>query len=645
MIRFARAVFLALFVLAGFTARAALAEERIDDFASDIRIARNGTLTVAETITVNAEGDQIRHGIFRDFPTDYRDRFGNRVRVRFDVLDVERDGRPEPYTVETIANGKRVRIGSADTFVDPGEHSYRIVYETDRQIGFFPNYDELYWNVTGNRWAFVIEKAEATIHLPEGARIIQNAYYTGPEGAQGKDARVEVSGNTVSFYTTASLAPGEGLTVATGFSKGAVTPPTAAEKSADFLRENAGAGVALLGLIALAAYYFAAWYKHGRDPAKGIVVPLFAPPENLSAASVRYIDRMGYDRKSFAAALISMAVKGYLKISEEHGAYALSRTTKSEAASGLAPTESAIGRVLFNIVSRLELKNSNHVIVSRAITALSSALKREDEGTYFVVNRGWFFGGIAILVATAALAALLSDNSGPAAGVMFFIGVWTAATSHLLLQVFNAWRRVLTGPGSRIFAFFGAFFSTLFAAPFLGGLVVALFLLGQTVAPLILAALMVQGFLAVLFYRLLKAPTVMGAKVRDQIQGFRMFLVTAEKERLEILNPPQVTPEVFEKFLPYAIALDAENQWSRKFEAEAARAAAGGQQTAYTGYSPGWYSGSSFNRLGTTGFVSALGSSVAAATAAAATAPGGSSGSGGGGSSGGGGGGGGGGGW
>jgi len=121
-----------------------------------------------------------------------------------------------------------------------------------------------------------------------------------------------------------------------------------------------------------------------------------------------------------------------------------------------------------------------------------------------------------------------------------------------------------------------------------------------------------------------------------------MFLTTAEKDRLEVLHPPHVTPEIFEKFLPYAIALDAENAWSRKFEAEAEAAGEAAQKTPYA---PHWYSGASFNRLGGTGFASSIGAAVAGATAAAATAPGRSSGFGGGGSSGGGGGGGGGGGW
>jgi len=182
---------------------------------------------------------------------------------------------------------------------------------------------------------------------------------------------------------------------------------------------------------------------------------------------------------------------------------------------------------------------------------------------------------------------------------------------------------------------------TTFAVPFTGGLFVGLFLLGHALLLAASLSLAAGGVLAYVFYHLLKAPTALGAHTLDQIEGFKLFLETAEKDRLEILNPPNVTPQMFESFLPYAIALDCENQWSRKFEAQAAAAGMGSDQ----GYTPLWYSGNSFSRLGTAGFASAIGSSLGSAAASAATAPGSSSGSGGGGFSGGGGGGGGGGGW
>ena len=214
--------------------------ERITSYDSDIVVARNGTLTVTETITVYANNDQINHGIYRDFPTRYVDKNGVRVHVRFDVTNVTRDGHSEPYTTEGISNGVRVRIGDKDVIIDPGLHTYTLTYMTARQIGFFDKYDELYWNVTGNGWIFPIHKASATIHLPAGARILQNSYYTGPQGSTDTNAQAsEIAPGTIRFETTQPLGANEGLTVAVGFAKGAVVPPSADDLRRDFIIDNA----------------------------------------------------------------------------------------------------------------------------------------------------------------------------------------------------------------------------------------------------------------------------------------------------------------------------------------------------------------------------------------------------------------------
>lgn len=638
-LRVAVAAFIFVFIALPYAA----AQERITNFVSDISIAPDGTITVRESISVQVENISINRGIFRDIPTLYTDRLGNRVRVSLDVDEVQRDGRPEPYALERISNGQRIRIGSPDVIIDRGPHTFLIVYRTNRQIGFFPTYDELYWNVTGNAWEFGIDRAEAIVRLPPGAALVQYDFYTGPFGAQGKNGMASRVDGGVRFVTSNWMAPGEGLTVAVGFSKGAITPPTAAENTQEFFRENGSVFAGLVGLTAIAAYYMLAWLRFGRDPERGTVIPLFAPPKDFSAASVRFVDRMGYDRKTFAAALVAMAVKGYLKISEDDGAYMLIRTGKKETEAGLAKTEIALARTLFpSGLNTIELKNKNHSTISRAINALRSSLKSIDEGTYFVTNSLWFFGGLAILVLSGLGATFLTDEPEPAIFMLIWLSGWTAGTSFLIHRVWQAWGSVFYGPGAFFVNLIGAVFISLFALPFVGGLLFGLFAFSETVPYLATAALVAQGVLAYVFYHLLKAPTLAGAKIRDQIDGFKMFLTTAEKDRLEVLHPPHVTPEVFEKYLPYAIALDVENQWSRKFEAEAAQAGVAPEQR---NYSPSWYSGSSFNRLGTTGFASSLGGAVAGATAAAATAPGRSSGSGGGGSSGGGGGGGGGGGW
>ena len=159
---------------------------------------------------------------------------------------------------------------------------------------------------------------------------------------------------------------------------------------------------------------------------------------------------------------------------------------------------------------------------------------------------------------------------------------------------------------------------------------------GSPVLYMVIGAAVLLAVMNLIFFYLLRAPTVPGRKLLDEIEGFRLYMTTAEEERLKVLHPPEKTPELFERYLPYAMALDCENQWNAKFAAVLAAAAAAGAAA------PLWYSGSNW---GSGGFAQDLGSSLASSVAAASTAPGSSSGSSGGGSSGGGGGGGGGSGW
>ena len=139
------------------------AEERILDYGSELVVRADGTLEVTETIRVRAEGVQIRRGLFRDFPTRYRDRVGNRVRVGFELLGVERNGRPEPYFTEQLPDGVRINTGDDAFLPVPAEHAFTIRYRTTRQLGFFPDHDELYFNTTGLGWAFPIDHAWARV--------------------------------------------------------------------------------------------------------------------------------------------------------------------------------------------------------------------------------------------------------------------------------------------------------------------------------------------------------------------------------------------------------------------------------------------------------------------------------------------------
>ncbi|MHA1543796.1 MAG: DUF2207 domain-containing protein, partial [Alphaproteobacteria bacterium] len=162
----------------------ALAEEVILSFDARINVQTDGALEVVETIKVRGEGNQIRRGIYRDFPTSYSFE-GRRYSTTFDVKTVTMNGGPVNWVTEGMSNGRRLRIGSANTFLNPGNYTYVITYRTERQLYFGEGFDELYWNVTGNGWAFPILSASATVLVPSGAVIDQTRAFTGYQGDAG----------------------------------------------------------------------------------------------------------------------------------------------------------------------------------------------------------------------------------------------------------------------------------------------------------------------------------------------------------------------------------------------------------------------------------------------------------------------------
>lgn len=569
-------------------ATATAAEERILSWRSDIAVLPDSTLEVTETLLVRAEGDQIRRGILRDFPTTYVDRRGMRVVTGFDVIDVMRDGRPEPHRTERLANGIRVRIGEPEVYLAPGEYTYAIRYRTDRQLGFFPDHDELYWNVTGNGWDFPIDSAAAVVRLPGNvpADAIRAEAYTGPQGAQGLDWQASTDAGMASFQTTRGLGPREGFTIVASWPKGVVSAPGTGERVRYALRDAWPALLAAMGLLLLVAYYIRAWVAVGRDPPGRIVVPRYDAPQGQSPASMRYLRRMAYDDRCFAAAVLSLAVQGGLTIEQEKSGllgrkrtYTLHSSRPASGGAAFSEDEARLHGQLFASSTSVELDDKNQVLLNAVKLGHMKQLRKQFTPSLFRINGGWHGGGVVLTLLIGGGLIWLANRAG-------FAPTWWFATKP-------GW--IAIGAG--------------------------------------VAALLTN----LAFGRLLKAPTIAGRAVMDHIEGFRLYLDVAEGDELKLIDEPPLTTELFERYLPAALALEVEQHWAERFSEVFATQAAT--------HSPNWYRGDSWSTRDVARFSSGLGSSFSSAIASASTAPGSSSGGGGGGSSGGGGGGGGGGGW
>ncbi|MCK7554303.1 DUF2207 domain-containing protein [Chitinophaga sedimenti] len=262
-------------------------------FHSDIDIARDGVVRVAETIRVYAAGDQIKRGIIREIPQYRTDKYGRKKRVKIHVVEVLKDSVTASYSEQEEGTNLNIRIGDPDVILGNGVYEYKIVYESRGHIGFFDGFDELYWNVTGNDWRLPIVKSSATVHLPGGAKVKQSACYTGVKGATDTDCTIEYDANgTPTFTTSTLLSPGAGFTIAIGFTAGIIQrpqPPGPWERLLEWFDIAKAYLLAVIGMLVLVPVLYRKWRKHGKDPDRKVVVARFDPPRNYSPAALRYI--------------------------------------------------------------------------------------------------------------------------------------------------------------------------------------------------------------------------------------------------------------------------------------------------------------------------------------------------------------------
>lgn len=590
----------------------AAAEEYIRSYHSDIAIAPNGDLTVSETITVNAEGNRIKRGIFRDFPLTMRDKEGGTVRVGFELLSLTRDGRPEEWHTESITGGTRIYAGSKDVLLRDGQHTYVLTYRSDRQIRFFADHDELYWNVTGNGWQFRIANASARVTLPDGAEIMRTAAYTGPIGSTARNAQAQQEGDVADFTTTRPLAEAEGLTIVVAIPKGVITPPSEAQASAWWWRDNAGTIIAVSGFVLVLAYYGIFWRRVGRDPAGGIVVPRWDAPDGLSPALVNYIDNKGFSGggwTAFSASALDLAVKGYVVLEDLKNSITISRTAKRDGKQ-LPTAQAAVLGAVDGAGGRFVIDEANGATVQAAGTAFRQAIEKEHRGKYYNANRGYVIGGV-LISAVALFSVVAFGNLEPDMIATLIVPVFLAIVFGVMAVGIGKGLRRGSSVLTKIISIVVLGFVGLVAISIGSAVLIALLseMTGDEHWPVLVS---VGGIVLanVIFFFLMGAPTPLGRKLMDGIEGLRIYLTLAEKDRMNMASAPSMSPQHFETLLPYAVALGVEKPWSNAFETWLASAAVG---AAAASYQPGWYSGyagSSFgDRIG--GFSSSMASTIA----------------------------------
>jgi hypothetical protein len=564
--------------------------EGIPYFASDVVVQPNSTTTVRETIRVVAKGQQILNNLYRDLPSQYEDAQGHVYSVDVRVLDVRRDGKPEQYSTTSIKDGTRVYLGAPNAPLATGDYTYTLTYQVVGDLAFHPDRDALYWPVTGSNWTIPIDCVTATVQLPsEVPRIgIHANGWVGPEDTPSRQVVGTIDrGGVTTFVADGPLGLHQGLTISVDWPRGFVREPVAAGQSLPVVGAGESVQVSLLGLALVAVYSLWAWKWVRRGP-RGQVVSVDRPPDGLSPAAARFLETGGFDERSLVAAIIGLAVKGYLIIREgatsRDVAIALPARSREETVqtpaastrqpvrsydllkvdgdagrSRLTPEEGGVLAELFASSSRCRISQENHDEIHRAINELKRLVGALYEDTYFTTNGRYLIPSLLLSLATIVATALAETNraalSLEASAVWFVVALGLVYATTILLGMALIASRFTSARRRLLFA-------GLFVAVYLLPLFLTYLALARTArtSPLVVVLLGGLGILLAVLRKLLVTPTLQGRRARERLDGFKAFLADVGR-RVQDGDEVPARPDAWQASTAYAVALDMDKGW------------------------------------------------------------------------------------
>jgi uncharacterized membrane protein YgcG len=511
-----------LLLLAAPGGRAAARSLAIERFDAEVVVARDATIEVTENIRARFTGAW--NGLYRTIPVAYRtpQGFGYRLFLR-PIAVTDGAGQPLRWQASSVRHYRKFKI-----WIPEAQDATRTVvlrYRVANALRFFADHDELYWNVTGDEWDVPIEAASALIRLPTGAPDVRALAFTGSYGSSAQEADVRTLSDGVAIAMRRPLAFHEGLTAVVGFGKGAVEEPGRLAQALLFLGANWILAVPL-GVFVL---MLRLWYTRGRDPRLRSIVPRYEPPDGLSPAETGTLVDNRADLRDITATLVDLAVRGVLVIEERDREGLLGLWSSKDftlrrqktAPDELKAHEQAVLHGLFrghgDTVDLSDLKNEFYRELPGIRDGIFDAL----------VDRGYY-----------------ARRPDQVRTTWWVVAAIVAVTAVLAAALANNAAVDLRGASPL----------TIFASGLLSAAVIFAF-----------------GWV-------MPARTAAGARALESVLGFEEFLARVESDRIARVEK---TPEMFEKFLPFAMALGVEQKWARAFEGICQKP-------------PDWYRGTSF---------------------------------------------------
>ena len=464
------------------------------------------------------------------------------------IKDVNVSFDGKPVPFKKKKEGKNLNIKIGDkNKFVTGEHTYIISYTVSGAINYFDNHDELYWNVTGDDWPVNIQRSIINLEAPH---ILKSESFKGSYGSVLPCDIIDNSSSRINFDCQV-LNVGEGSTVVIGVEKGLLYKPGLLMRIWNIMLDN----WILFLPIPVFIFMFRKWRLEGKDPEGRVtIIPYYGVVDDLSLGEASYVVHGKLPTKDLSAMIIQMAIKGFIKIEQvqEKGVF------KS-------------AEYLFHKITTSSDSLSSSSLTSEELllfNGLFSVTTGDTVSTKELKNH--FYTYIPKIKKELVDKALLNKYliGNPDKIVMKWVGY------------------------AFLFSFILFVSSVLFGMlAIISGILVFIIILG--------------------FGVFMPSYTKRGVEVKEKLLGFKLYLKTAEKDRIEFHNAPETffkEPKNFEMFLPFAMIFGVEKEWAEQFK------------DIYKGQ-PEWYKGAGGQNFNSVALVNGLNSFSSTASSSLSSSP------------------------
>lgn len=486
--------------------------ERIDSYISDIKVNQDSLATITETIKYNF-GSYPRHGIKRYIPIKTKDS-NNKGHYYYEakLLNVSADGKPVEVKKQRQGSYLYLRIGDPDKTIT-GQHEYKITYTIGPVMEQGKDGAGFAWDVIGDEWEVPIKSAQASVTYPDGANVTSVLCYTGQSGSTEKNCSVTTDKNSINLDINSELPAKAGATiyaVVKDFTFSNYLTLNNRPRSEYYPLVGYIVGIAAIGLGALRRAK--ASIAHNSAKKNQTIIAQYDAPDGLSPGEVGHLIDNSSSMVEITATLIDLARRGHLRIEQTKPKTLLRKAeytfTKLSAKSKLQDYEKDLLDAIFAGKSNMELKNVSKTTVPSAITKAKAAFKKNLETKNYYLK---------------------AESKKDKSKLLLRLGLFSFAmvTTLNVLAIIAG-----VNGGYIVWSFITAFLGLVF---------------GAAIAHKV-------------------RYSTSGYQEWAKVEGLKLFLSVAEKDRIKFHNAPKKTPNLFNKLLPYAIALGVEKEWAKQFD-------------------------------------------------------------------------------